>query len=186
MDNEMMFGSLMAAMWRLPDLMDRPNEWSSLIVNRRKPWTYRAFTTFEHEGRKLRICLHRFETCDEQESFLHPHPWPGAFWILRGSYIMNVGFSSDRLSKPVPVTKIILAAGSKYAITNPMTWHSVTPLEECYTQMVNGDPWDKQVVAHTEIRTTKGKDLDSMSDEDLSAHFTEFRGLIGLGKKEVS
>lgn len=91
---------------------------------------------------------------------------------------MNVGYSVDRFSRPVGVSKVVLTAGSKYAITNPMTWHSVTPLEECYTVMVNGDPWDTKTVAHTEIRTTKGKDLDSMSSEDLSAHFSRFDLLI--------
>lgn len=177
MDNDKMLETLSAAMAKLPDLMNRRNEWSSLIVNRRKPWTYRAFTTFEHGGRNFRVCLHRFETCDERESFLHPHPWPGVFLILQGSYIMNVGYSADRFSKPAGVTKIVLATGSKYAITDPLTWHSVTPLEECYTVMVNGTPWDTQTVAHTEVRTTKGKDLDSMSSEDLSAHFAKFSSL---------
>lgn len=177
MDNKTMLEVLSAATVALPSLMARRDRWSSLIVNRRKPWTYRVFTNFEHGGRNFRVCLHRFETCDEQESFLHPHPWPGAFLILQGSYIMNVGYSADRLSKPAGVTKVILAAGSQYAITNPLTWHSVTPLEECYTLMVNGEPWDVQTVAHTEIRTTKGKDLDSMSVEDLSAHFATFRRL---------
>lgn len=178
MDNEKVLGTLSAAMVALPGLMERRDQWSSLIVNRRKPWTYRAFTNFEHRGQKFRICLHRFEVCDEKESFLHPHPWPGAFWILRGSYIMNIGYSADRFSKPASVAKLVLTAGSKYAITNPLTWHSVTPREECYTVMVNGEPWDTGTVAHTEVRTTKGKDLDSMSVEDLSAHFATFRRLI--------
>lgn len=178
MDNEMMLKVLAHAMFNLPKFMDRKSEWSSLIVNRRKPWTYRAFTNFTHEGENFRLCLHRFEICDEEESFLHPHPWPGAFCILQGSYVMNVGCSIDRHSKPNSVAKLRLAAGSNYAITNPLTWHSVTPLQECYTVMVNGKPWNTETVAHTEIRTTKGKDLDSMSEEGLSAHFAAFRKLI--------
>lgn len=178
MDNDKILRTLSAAMISLPALMERRDAWSSLIVNRRKPRTYRAFTKFEHEGLNYRICLHRFEVCDEEESFLHPHPWPGAFRILRGSYIMNIGYSADRFSKAAAVAKTILKAGSEYAITNPLTWHSVTPLEECFTVMVNAEPWDPQTVAHVEIRTTKGKDLDSMSKEDLSAHFATFLKLI--------
>jgi hypothetical protein len=164
---------------QLPFLMNNRSQWSSLIVNRRKPWTFRAFTDLTIDGHSCRICLHRFEVCDEEESFIHPHPWAGAFLILQGSYLMSVGFSQDRFSKPESVMKVILAAGSRYTITNPLTWHSVTPLEECYTVMVNAAPWDKETVAHTQIRTTKGKDLDSMSSDDLDAHFAKFRSLLG-------
>jgi len=177
-DNEKILKVLEEAMTDLPILMDRRDLWSSLIVNRRKPWTFRAFANLKSKDQNFRVCLHRFEVCDEHESFLHPHPWPGAFWILKGSYVMNVGYSQDRTSKPSSVSKLVLAAGSKYAITNPLTWHSVTPLEECYTVMVNGEPWDTKTVAHTEVRTTKGKDLDSMSPDDLSAHFATFRKLL--------
>lgn len=177
MDNKKMLDVLSHALHLLPGLMAVRELWSSLIVNRRKPWTYRAFTSFPHDGENFRICLHRFATCDEMESFLHPHPWPGAFIILQGQYLMNLGQSADRISKPTDVARILLGPGSSYAITNPLTWHSVTPIEECFTVMVNGTPWDTQTVAHTEVRTTKGKDLDSMTSEDLDAHFEIFRRL---------
>lgn len=178
-----MLKALSEALLRLPAIMERRSEWTSLIVNRRKPWTYRASSNFEHEGRKFRVCLHRFEVCDEEESFLHPHPWPGAFAIIQGSYIMGVGYSKDRLSKPDEVVKTVLAPGSRYAITNPLTWHSVTPLEECYTVMVNGEPWNTETMAHSEVRTTKGKDLDQMSAQDLDAHFAAFWKLITPSKE---
>jgi hypothetical protein len=177
-NDEQMFAKLLEAQLALPELLSHPERWTSLIVNRRKPWTYRASVNFPKDGVNFRICLHRFAVCEEEESFLHPHPWPGAFWILKGSYIMNVGYSVDRFSKPAGVTKVFLAAGSRYAITNPLTWHSVTPTEECYTVMVNAEPWDTKSVAHVEVRTTKGKDLDSMSSEDLAAHFDMFKKLM--------
>lgn len=177
MDNEEILKVLSEAVGTLPVLMERRDLWSSLIVNRRKPWTFRAFANLQSKDQNFRICLHRFEVCDEQESFLHPHPWPGAFWILKGSYVMNIGHSFDRVAKPESVAKIVLGPGSKYAITSPLTWHSVTPLEECYTVMVNGEPWDLNT-AHREVRTTKGKDLDSMSADDLSSHFAVFKKLI--------
>jgi hypothetical protein len=181
-NDEFMFEALSSAKLSLAALMGERGRWSSLIVNRRKPWTYRAFTNFEFQGEKLRVCLHRFTTCEESESFLHPHPWPGAFELLNGYYAMNIGASPDRFSKPKATLKVVLGPRSKYAITSPLTWHSVTPLMECYTIMVNGAPWDPETVAHTEIRTTKGKDLDSMSDEDLSKHFAAFQNLTWWGK----
>ena len=152
----------------LPTIV-KNSTWDSLIVNRRKPWTYRAFTKYKD----IRICLHRFATCDEHESFLHPHPWSGAFAIIRGSYVMSVGKSPDREQDSVEVAKFILTKGCQYAITDPLTWHSVTPLEECYTVMVNSDPWPAEV-AHTKVRTTKGKDLDKMSAEELKSHLNQF------------
>lgn len=178
MNNDQMLELLDYGVKHLPRLIKSPENWSSLIINRRKPWTYRAFTNIPYpidmpnEG-QLRLCLHRFAVCDEHEAFLHPHPWPGAFIIVKGSYLMNLGRSPDRMSGPEEVAKILMTAGSRYAITSPMTWHAVIPLEECYTIMVNAEPWSPEV-AHTAVKTTKGKDLDSMSDEDLTQHFEVF------------
>jgi len=56
------------------------DEWGSLVINRRKPHTYRVFRQFG----EYRVCLHRFESCSEEEAFPHPHPWPGAFLLLKG------------------------------------------------------------------------------------------------------
>ena len=70
--------------------MIRAAEWDSLIVNRRKPHTYRAFT-FDGD---LRICLHRFEPCEASEAFMHPHPWPGAFLVLDGQGGLRPGLAS--------------------------------------------------------------------------------------------
>lgn len=174
MTNDKMMEILAHAVDNLLVFTEDKSRWSSLIVNRRKPWTYRAFTNFDYEGQNFRMCLHRFATCDEHESFLHPHPWPGAFLIVQGSYLMGVGTSPDRFSKPTEAAKFLMNQGSRYSIVNPLTWHSVTPLTECHTIMVNGEPWDSET-AHTDVRTTKGKDLDSMSDEDLSVHLGVFR-----------
>ena len=161
------------ALLALPAMMDQPDQWSTLVINRRKPFTYRAFFMLGD----LRVCLHRFETCDEQEAFLHPHPWPGAFLIVKGSYLMQVGYSSSRTTKPESVGKILMVPGSRYEIVNPLTWHSVIPQEECYTMMVNGPAWPADY-AHTEVRTTKGKDLDKMSHEDTQSMFKVYREFL--------
>ncbi len=46
----------------------------SLIVNRRKPITYRVFR-YLNDG--LRVSLHKFDPCARHEAYPHPHPWPG-------------------------------------------------------------------------------------------------------------
>jgi len=158
----------------LPTLLGNPNEWDSLIVNRRKPTTYRVFR-YRADG--VRICLHKFDPCDQREAYPHPHPWPGAFALLQGAYRMWVGFTPDLESRePITVTETILTAGSRYEIIEPRTWHSVTPLEECWTVMVNGSPWREQ--AHVRAPTTTGKDLDKMPPDELAAHLAKFRELI--------
>ena len=74
----------------LPDILRDRAAWDSLIVNRRKPYTYRVFTTLPTG---LRLCLHKFDPCHTHEAFTHPHPWPGAFIILEGKYKMMSGYS---------------------------------------------------------------------------------------------
>jgi len=60
-----------------------PEVWDSLIVNRRKPHTYRASRMYGD----WRICLHRFDHCSEKQAFRHPHPWPGGFFVLGGQRV---------------------------------------------------------------------------------------------------
>jgi len=155
------------------NLFSHPSRWDSLIINRRKPYTYRIFTQLGD----IRICLHRFETCDEHEAFLHPHPWPGAFLILKGGYRMGIGYSTDKISVPEHIATIDFQRFSSYAITNPLCWHSVTPISPTYSIMINGTPWEKDV-AHSQVRTTKGKDLEKMSIKDMCRLMDEFEVLI--------
>ena len=171
-----MLSELDHALTLLPDILDDRTAWDSLIVNRRKPFTYRVFTTLPN---RLRVCLHKFDPCHDHEAFDHPHPWPGAFIVLKGSYKMKVGFSvgGRQDSDPVIVTTQILAKNSRYEIINPLTWHSVIPLEPTYTVMINGEPWDTET-AHKDVRTTKGKDLDKMPETDLLEHLKIFKGLV--------
>lgn len=169
-----MLSALDAVLRSLPALLNAPAGWDSLIVNRRKPTTYRVF---RHLGDGVRVSLHKFDPCDRREAYPHPHPWPGAFALLEGSYRMWVGFTPDLASRePVTVTETVLTAGSRYEITEPRTWHSVTPLEECWTVMVNGAPW--KTLAHAAAPTTTGKDLDKMPPDELAAHLEKFRELL--------
>lgn len=162
------------ALSAIPTLLDQPAVWGSLVINRRKPFTYRAFTTW----RGYRLCLHRFEACDDEEALLHPHPWPGAFAIIRGSYLMGVGRSTDRLAPPEEVLRVVHGPGSRYEIVSPLTWHSVVPREECYTVMVNGEAWPAEA-AHTGVRRTQGKGLVPMSAVELEQMFGVYRDALG-------
>lgn len=168
-----MLGTLENAIKELPKLLEDPSNFDSLIVNRRKPYTYRVFTHWHG----VRVCLHKFDPCDTHEAFMHPHPWPGAFAVLSGKYKMQVGYSFNRTEKPHQVLEVVLPAGSRYEIISPLTWHSVTPLETTYTVMVNGEPWDSET-AHVDVRTTKGKDLDKMEPDKLQEHLNIFKGLV--------
>lgn len=125
-----------------------------------------------------RVSLHKFDPCHDHEAFDHPHPWPGAFIIMSGRYKMRVAYSKDRFSKPDTVTTLVVSKHSMYEITNPLTWHSVIPLETTYTIMVNGPTWDTETVAHTDVRTTKGKDLDKMPERELLEHLSQFSQLV--------
>ena len=157
----------------LDDAVDRNQlqNWKSLVINRRKPHTYRAFTMFGED----RICLHRFEECSEAEAFMHPHPWPGAFLVVSGPYRHWVGRSSNLEDQPNEVMDSVMCKGSIYQIVDPQVWHMVQPLETSYTIMLNGPVWDVQ---HKETRTTKGKNLDSMSEDDLITHLKIFQEFL--------
>ena len=168
-----MLEKLAEVMRILPPMLKDKGRWDSLVINRRKPYTYRVSTQIDD----LRVCLHKFERCDEEESFFHPHPWPGAFVVLAGGYRMGVGYSQSRTEPAKPVMVIDLEKWARYSITDPNTWHSVTPKGMTYSVMVNGPPWPADV-AHQEVRTTKGKDLKKMSDEELDDHFNVFEWLL--------
>ena len=169
-----MLDKLQTVLSELPPLLKDPSIWQSLLINRRKPFTYRVWTMLPNG---LRVCLHKFDECSTHEAFDHPHPWPGAFIILYGSYRMRVGYSLDRESYQRPVAEFNLNKYSSYVITNPLTWHAVIPNEETYTIMINEEPFASDV-AHKEVRTTAGNDLDNMSDDELNIHLSSFRNLL--------
>ncbi len=171
-----MLDKLDEALKLLPNLLNDKANWDSLIINRRKPHTYRVFTILPNG---LRLCLHKFDPCCMDEAFLHPHPWPGAFILLEGSYRMKVGYSKSRTELPADVLEVILTKGCKYEIINPLTWHSVTPLEPVYTIMVNGEPWDENT-AHVDVRTTKGKDLNKMPEGELEIFLGKFKWFVSF------
>ena len=89
---------------------------------------------------------------------------------------MKVGFASDELNSEFDhCLTLDLTAGSKYVMTEPCTSHSVQPLETCWSVMVNLPPSDLQ---HKDAPTTKGKDLDQMSDQEIKEHLLKFQELL--------
>lgn len=157
-------------------------KWDSLVINKRVPHTYRVFRMLDDGSR---LCLHKFEYFDKDggdEAFMHPHPWPGAFQIMGGEYEMKLGYTENREQKePKIICTTRMREGSSYEITDPLTWHSVTPRTKVvYSIMLNGKPWDADV-AHTAVRTTKGKDLQKMTKMELANHLSYFANKLCCG-----
>jgi len=158
----------------LPEILEvaaRPEEWGSLVINKRRPHTYRAFRQFGED----RVCLHRFEPCAEEDAFAHPHPWPAAFLVLDGEYKQLIGYSKTLEEKPKLTLDMIARPNFIYSITDRHIWHAVVPLRTTYTVMLNGPPWEN---AHKAAPTTKGKDLDKMSEEEMIEHMNSCRYFI--------
>lgn len=154
------------------------SKWQSLVINRRRPVTHRAFIILDNG---LRVCLHKFDPCAKEDAFFHPHPWPSAMIILDGCYKMWVGASSNLLTTldrdSDSVVELLLEPGSRYSMTNPLGWHAVQPLTTCYSIMVNDVPWTQEEV-HLHAPTTKGKDLDRMDEFQLRNHLSMFRWFL--------
>ena len=88
-----------------------PSRWGSIVINKRAPHTYRAFLQYDD----ARICLHRFDACEQQDAFPHPHPWPSSMLILSGKYDMVVAHTPELTSTaPSHVISLTLNAGSIY------------------------------------------------------------------------
>mgnify|MGYP000408482988 CR=1 FL=1 len=158
----------------LPKFLENPEEWQSLVINRRKPITWRAFRMIGEN----RLCLHKFEKFDEtaDEAFIHTHPWPAAFLLTAGGYRMDVGkVDSPTAHGGTTVATFEIWAGCAYEMIQPLGMHRVTPLTpEVFTIMLNGPAWPPGMV-HEGVKTTKGKDLDSMTPEQLQAHLKYFK-----------
>jgi len=152
--------------------LDDPDAWTSVVIDRRKPHTFRAFTLWD----ETRICLHRFEPCEAEDSFPHRHPWPSSMLILHGTYEMRVGHTPDLESgEPAEVIRLSLGRGSIYEMNERQTWHQVIPRTRCYSLMINGPYWDE---AHRRAPRTAGKGLVEMTSEELQSHLADFRELL--------
>lgn len=153
------------SMGLVKQLTRNPEIWDTLVINKRKPHTKRLFTRVKD----TRVCLHIFSPCGEDEAFGHPHAWPMSCHILRGGYYMKLGINNDLCGQ------IYLPQGSSYKMENPELWHKVWGHEETWTVMFNGLPYDNP---RDEVVTTKGKDLDTLDENEKVDLLNKFASLL--------
>ena len=162
----------------LVDATYKPELWDSLVINKRKPHTYRAYL-FLPDG--SRACFHRFSPCDVSEAFTHPHAWDAEFLVLKGSYEQYLFYTQTLHDEELcPVGGFKCITGTQYSISSPFIWHKVIPLETTWTLMINRIPWPN---THISVRTTAGKDLEKMGEVDLRDHLRECGVYLRLLKR---
>ncbi|MBI3251384.1 MAG: hypothetical protein HYZ62_00560 [Candidatus Andersenbacteria bacterium] len=62
--------------------------------------------------------------------------------LKMGSYVMRIGHGPGNIPPPED-TPVVMQAGSEYQMNHPDDWHAVAPIEEAWTVMVTGKPWDR-------------------------------------------
>lgn len=118
-----------------------PSDWKSLDITYAEPFVERLHRKFDFRDVNYRVCLHVIHKC-EGAPLIHPHPWPAAMKILKGSYEQERGI---RFPDGIAITgRDILHAGTEYSMMDPREIHSVRPItDEVLTLMVIGPPWGK-------------------------------------------
>lgn len=118
-----------------------------------------------------------FINASQMKLFFTPILGRERFFFLRALTFSELVSLKQKIKKSVPELfyREILNANSTYEILDQRVWHSVQPLSRCYTIMLNGKPWEEP---HQAVRTTKGKDLDKMSSEELQLHKKHFVNLL--------
>ncbi|MDB5258936.1 MAG: hypothetical protein JWO73_144 [Candidatus Taylorbacteria bacterium] len=125
---------------RLPELMADRQAWQSVFVDYHAPFVERLWRQVgEH-----RIFLHRIHPCERSEALFHPHPWPSAMRIVRGTYEMAVGYGKGMEPPPIAST-LVMSEGSAYEMVDPDGWHYVRPLGGATLSfMITGVPWKRE------------------------------------------
>ena len=126
---------------RLPYLLQDRDAWKSLFIDYHPPFVERLWIPFINGSR---LSLHRIHPCNADEALFHPHPWPSAMKIIRGTYEMAIGYGTGNTPPPVAAL-LINSQGSSYEMTDPNAWHYVRPLGTyAHTIMVTGIPWTRE------------------------------------------
>lgn len=162
----------------LPAMLQDTGRWKSMVMNRYKPVINRAYTPV---GEDL-LSLHRMDCFGTKgKALFHPHPWPGAFYILKGNYKLKLGVTVDLIAKfPETAATIYLKENCSYEMPSPYTWHAVEPIDDCtYTIMLNGPTWPVGV-RHSLIHHESDEELGfkPMDNETLVKHLDEFQQLL--------
>jgi hypothetical protein len=129
----------------LPMLENR-SAWSSLNINYHRPFVERLWLPMKVDDQSVRVNLHLIQPCNPQDVLFHPHPWPAAMRILRGTYEMGVGVG--KYGAPDVSMRIVGQRGTAYEMTDPNAWHYVRPLDmsNVLSLMVTGTPWPEEIV----------------------------------------
>ena len=122
----------------LPQLLEDRTGWQSVLVDYELPIVSRLWCNWG----EWRIYLHCILPCLPSQALFHPHPWPSAMRLKKGSHVMRIGHGPGSIP-PSEDTPLIMQAGSEYQMNHPDDWHAVAPIEEAWTVMVTGKPWDR-------------------------------------------
>ena len=130
---------LESALVKLPVLLQRPDIWQTSFINYEKPFVERVWCEYAN----FRLNLHCIHPCSPEESFFHPHPWPSAMKVFKGTYQMDIGYGDGNDPPPVAATTL-LSPGSCYQMVNIDSWHSVCPIDNpVISVMITGKPWNR-------------------------------------------
>lgn len=122
----------------LPRLLRNDSEWTTLDIDYLPPRVERLWREYNN----LRIYLHRIYPSLREEIHFHPHPWPCAVRLLKGSYEMGIGYGERDKAPPLAST-LLLAQGTCYEMIERNSWHYVCPQTEItYSLMIAGKPWE--------------------------------------------
>ncbi len=131
---------------------------------------------FDYDG--LRIYLHKIHKCNKStDALFHPHPWKSAIRILKGSYEMGVGHSSDN-TVPSIDCKLILPEGSCYEMTEENGWHYVNPITDyVYSLMITGERSSRKMPVEP------NKDFRELTNKEYADVFNACKEYYDLKKQ---
>lgn len=126
----------------LSKLLRTPDALNSLDIDYHPPRVERLFGQVD----EYRVYFHIIHPCRREDALYHPHPWPSAMHVLKGTYEMGITHSAEDVS-PSQLTTLAtvqMQGGGYYEMTDPNAWHYVRPLEgPCMSVMITGAPWGK-------------------------------------------
>ncbi len=159
-----MLAMLHEAERNLQKLVRARGEWRGMRIDYEYPHIDRLWRPFG-DGR---VYLHLIHPCRLDQAQYHPHRWPSAMRVVRGTYEMSLGFGAGQ-EKPPIFSHLVLHAGDEYEMTHPDGWHAVSAPQGCLTIMVSGSPWSRWAPKQKE-----GHQFPEMTSEIRDTIFSEF------------
>ncbi len=162
-----MLDVLYAAEAAMPSLLADESAWTGLYADSERP----ALTRLWRQWGEYRVCQHKFEPCDPDAAFLHPHPWRFAARTF-GRYGMRVGAGNDPRVVPPVVLDMIMEPGSCYAMEHATGFHGIFPVDPgpLYSLMVAGP------IEWPENRVRGNAPTRNLFPEERNDLFAFFRG----------